>query len=138
MTRNGVEKLVEVAVAVQEQNVRFTLGVLGNSVGMLAGQAGATWALLEQTRARQQAIHALAGESVKAYAGLLYGQAPEGVAPRPDAPGLPIDDYDRLDVEELGRKLEGLRIRDVERLKAHERRTRNRHAMMERLDRALV
>jgi hypothetical protein len=49
-----------------------------------------------------------------------------------------VEDFDRLGVEELGGKLEGLCARDVERLKDHERRTRNRRAVMERLDRALV
>jgi hypothetical protein len=101
-------------LAVQEQNMRFAVGMFGNTVGMLA--------------------------AFNTHASLLYGHRPEEVAPRAGdrASRLPVDDYDRLGVEELGHRLEGLCVRDVEQLKAHEKRTRNRHSMMERLDRALV
>jgi hypothetical protein len=146
---NGFEKMadagrgpyrtfVEAAVAIQKQNARFALGMFGYPVGMLAaGQAEATRALLEHSRAQQEALNALAERSLKAY--VPHGRAPEGVASRDgSAPELPVEDYDRLDVEGLERRLEGLCVRDVERLKAHERRTRNRRTMMERMDRALV
>ena len=72
--------------------------------------------------------------------GLPHDRAPEGEASPPGGrdSGLPVDDFDRIGVEELDRELEGLCARDVERLKAHERRAGNRRAVMERLDRALV
>lgn len=128
--------LVEAAIAVQEQNVRVTMDMLG----MLTGQAGATRAFVEHSREQQEAFWALAEGSFKTCLGLPYDRAPEGETfpARDRDPGLPMEDFDRLGVEELGRKLEGLCARDVERLKDHERRTRNRRAVMERLDRALV
>lgn len=134
--RDPYRTLVEAAVAVQEQNVKVTMDVLG----MLAGQPGATRAFLEHSREQQEAFWALAEGSFKVCVGLPHDQVPEEeTSPAVGrSPELPVDDYDRLGVEELGRKLEGLCARDVERLKDHERRTRNRRAVMERLDRALV
>ncbi|HKH12057.1 MAG TPA: hypothetical protein VKA73_13030 [Rubrobacter sp.] len=131
--RDPYRTLVEAAIAVQEQNVRVTMDVFG----MLTGQAGATRAFLKHSREQQEASWALAEASSTAYVGLPHYQAPEEASPAGGSE-LPVDDYDRLGVEELGRKLEGLCVRDVERLKDHERRTRNRRAVMERLDRALV
>ena len=134
--RDPYRTLVEAAIAVQEQNVRVTMDMLG----MLTGQSGATHAFLEHSREQQEAFWALAEGSFKTCLGLPHDRASDGESSPPGGrdSGLPVDDFDRLGVEELGRKLEGLCARDVERLKDHERRTRNRHAVMERLDRALV
>lgn len=134
--RGPYRKVIEAATAVQEQNVRIAM----DTFGMLAGQAGASRALLEHSRARQEALLSLAEGSFEAYSGLFYGHVPkEEAAPAGgDVSEVPIDGYDRLGVEELGPRLEGLCVGDVERLKDYERHTRNRHAVMERLDRALV
>lgn len=134
--RDPYRTLVEAAIAVQEQNVRVTMDMLG----MLTGQAGATRAFVEHSREQQEAFWALAEGSFKACLGLPYDGVPEGETSPTGGrdPKLPVEDFDRLGVEELGRKLEGLCARDVERLKDHERRTGNRRAVMERLDRALV
>jgi hypothetical protein len=128
--------LTKAAIAVQEQNVRVTMDMLG----MLTGRPGATRAFLEHSREQQEALWALAEGSYKTCLGLPYDGTPEGEASSTGGrdSGLPVEDFDRLGVEELGRKLEGLCARDVERLKDHERRTGNRRAVMERLDRALV
>ena len=134
--RDPYRTLVEAAIAVQEQNVRVAMDMLG----MLTGQAGATRAFLEHSREQQEAFWALAEGSFKTCLGLPHDGASNGEAFPAGGrdPDLPVDDFDRLGVEELGRKLEGLCARDVERLKAHERRAGNRRAVMERLDRALV
>ncbi len=134
--RDPYRTLVEAAIAVQEQNMRVTMDMLD----MLTGQAGATRAFLEHLREQQETFWALAGGSFKTCLGLPHDQASESEASPAGGrgSGLPVDDFDRLGVEELGRKLEGLCARDVERLKDHERRTGNRRAVMERLDRALV
>lgn len=134
--RDPYRTLVEAAIAVQEQNVRVTMDMLG----MLTGQAGATRAFVEHSREQQEAFWALAERSFRSCLGLPYDRAPERETSPAGGrdPGLPVEDFDGLGVEELGRKLKGLCARDVERLKDHERRTRNRRAVMERLDRALV
>lgn len=132
--RDPYRALVEAAIAVQEQNVRVTMDMLG----MLTGQPGATRAFLEHSREQQEAFRALAEGSFKTCLGLPQDGAPEAEASATGSPGLPVEDFDRLGVEELDRKLEGLCARDVERLKDHERRAGNRRAVMERLDRALV
>ena len=145
MIRNGARRdpygaLVEAAIAVQERNVRVTMDMLG----ILTGQPGAARAFLEHSREQQEAFWALAEGSFKTCLGLPlehpHDRTPEGEASPAGGreSGLPVDDFDRIGLEELDRELEGLCARDVERLKDHERRAGNRRAVMERLDRALV
>jgi hypothetical protein len=131
--RDPYRNLVKAAIAVGEQNVRVAMDVLG----MMTGQTGAARAFVEHSREQQEAFWDLAEGSFKACVGRPpYPETASRAGGRVQE--LPVDDFDRLGVEELGRKLEGLCARDVERLKDHERRTRNRPAVMERLDRALV
>ncbi len=134
--RDPYRTLVEATIAVQERNVRVTMDMLG----MLTGQAGATRAFLEHSREQQEAFWALAEGSFKTCLGLPHDGASDGETSPAGGrdSGLPVDDFDHVGVEELGSKLEGLCARDVKRLKDHERRTGNRRAVMERLDRALV
>ena len=51
---------------------------------------------------------------------------------------LPIEDYDRLGVEEISRRLGPLDAAEVGRLRRYERRHEKRAALMERFDRSLV
>jgi hypothetical protein len=49
---------------------------------------------------------------------------------------LPIEDYDRLTVPQVLRRIERLPARDVRRIEAYERRHKNRSTLLEALDRA--
>lgn len=51
---------------------------------------------------------------------------------------LPVPDYDRLDVDEVVRRLEGLTAREVEKLEEYEKHHKNRPVLVERMDRSLV
>lgn len=129
----------ETAVGIQERNTKLALGIFECYVTMLAGQGRAARVFLEESRTRREASRATVERSFRAYAGPAYGPAPvETSAGGEVLQRLPADDYERLGVEELGRRLKGLRVRDGERLKTHERRTRNRRRVMERLDHSLV
>jgi len=131
--RDPYRNLVAAAIAVGEQNVRVAMDVFG----MMTGQTGAARAFVEHSREQQEALWDLAEGSFKACVGLPPNpQTLSRAGSRIQE--LPVDGFDRLCVEELGCRLEGLCARDVEKLKDHERRTRNRPDVMERLDRALV
>jgi hypothetical protein len=51
---------------------------------------------------------------------------------------LPVDDYNRLSVEDISRRLEKLGSGEITKLKAYEERHKNRSSLLERFDRALV
>jgi hypothetical protein len=121
---------VDGLVATQERNVEFALGLFSGSFGMLAGQA-------EANRSATLAMMELAEGSFKVYSNLFYPPVSGGGYPRAGRE-LPIEDYDRLGVEEIGHRLGNLGVREVERLRAHERLHKNRPTMLERLDRVLV
>ena len=120
-------------VTAQERNVEFALGLLSGSVGMLAGQA-------EANRSATLAMMELAEGSLKVYSGLLHAPISGRGNPRDERAGreLPIEDYDRLGVEEIGHRLGELGVREVEQLRAHERLHKIRSTRLERLVRALV
>ena len=88
---------------------------------------------------------AMVGESVRMCFAL--SRAPFSYAPAdPLGPGgngeqdpdLPVPDYDRLDVDEVVRRLEGLTASEVEKLEEYEKHHKNRPVLVERMDRSLV
>lgn len=52
--------------------------------------------------------------------------------------GLPIENYDRLTVEEITDRLSELDAGEVEELKAYEKSNKNRATLVERFDRSLI
>lgn len=118
------ESLLGTGVALQQQV----------ALGVLTAQAGTLRLLLGQYRAQQEAWASLAGMAFGARTG--HGGVEEKETS--GATGLPIGDYERLDAGELEHRLEGLTAGEVQKLRAHERRTMNRKSMMECMDRALV
>ena len=101
--------------AIQKQNMLLALGWIEDSFIMFEKQAEINLRLLgimtEQARRQQETT---------------------------DRDVLPIEDYDRLSVEEICPRLEQLDAREVEDLRAYEQRHKNRGLLLERLDRALV
>ena len=113
-----------VGAAMQEENARVAVGVLSAQLE----------AFRSLSRLQHEALASLAGGAFDAAHGPVPGRGPSGG----DSPGLPIEDYGRLDTGELESRLKGLSLGEVHKLRAHERRTRNRRPMMECMDRALV
>lgn len=141
-TGRSYRSLMEGVAAAQARNMEFVLGWIGGSVKMLGSQAEIGLRMMEtvaeQTRKQQEVSRALVEGAVKTFAGL--SQAPlvhEAGADR-NGRSLPIDDYDRLSVGEISSRLGRLTAREVEELKAYEKRHKNRVTLLERLDRALV
>lgn len=107
------------------------------------------WGWIEQSQKQQEAFQALAEESFRFYTGLFYTAVPSPPSVSPDVspdvsrnggeePELPIEDYDRLTVEEVVGNLGELNAVEVKQVKAHERQHKNRATLIERLDRSLV
>ena len=51
---------------------------------------------------------------------------------------MPVEDYDRLSIEEISRRLKKLSSDEIMKLKAYEEGHKNRASLLERFDRALV
>ncbi|MBV9455757.1 MAG: hypothetical protein JOZ19_16835 [Rubrobacter sp.] len=64
-------------------------------------------------------------------------QTPAGPESRATAAALPIEDYDRLNVETVGRRLVGLRAEELERLRDYEAENKNRRRLMARIERRI-
>ncbi|HEX2728440.1 MAG TPA: hypothetical protein VHM16_01725 [Rubrobacteraceae bacterium] len=139
------EAFLDAVAAGQAQNVKLALGWIGGSVEMLKTQAEINLRVLEavteQSRRQQEVSRTLVSESVKTFVDLSYlPHAAEPVA-EPETEGngsLPIEDFDRLSVEEIIRRLRELDAREVEEIKTYEKRHKNRAVILERLDRTLV
>lgn len=133
----------------QDRNVEFVLGTIDGSAEIVKLQAdlGARMAktFVRQTAEQQRTFNVLAGMPAGICAELLRAPAPVGVAGRRssagngagDASDLPIEDYDRLSVEEVGQRLAELDASELEDLMDYERRHKNRTSMLERFERAL-
>ena len=69
----------------------------------------------------------------------VSGADPRGAAENEgEGQDLPVADYDRLDIEEVVRRLEGLTAREVKKLEEYEKHHKNRSVLVERMDRSLV
>lgn len=153
-TLGSWEAVTDAAARQQEQLARLALGWTEESIEMLKGQAEANLRLAETLREQYEkqaeALEILTRESTGAWVDLLFAPvsgsgkatgASEGSArreAREDGRRLPVEDYDRLSIEEIRRRLEGLTAEEVRELKTYERAHKNRDSLMERFDRALA
>ena len=141
--------LMDTTVALQERNVWFALGIIDGSLGELRQQAESNQTTSRGLpEGRQSALQTLVGGPVNTYMGLLFApfhHVPEG--PRYIGPegfdggansSLPIDNYDKLTLEDVSEKLGDLSGQEVRAVRSYERRHKNRGELLERLDRALV
>ncbi len=164
MAREATEKLIRTAgdsykmvvdhaLAMQERNVGFARGVIEGSAREARSQAESTRVmaldLFERTEKQREAFRGLIRESVDTYLDLLYApfsyykqglQIIEGEAN--GAPGsngvvLPIPNYDKLNVGEVSKRLDGLSAEELRRVRDYERRHKNRESVIEQLDRKL-
>lgn len=153
-TLGSWEAVADAVARQQEWAARFALGWTEESIGMLKGQAEANLRLAEtlreQSEKQAEALQILMRESTVAWVDLLFASvlgsgeaagASEGSArreAREDGRRLPVEDYDRLSVEEISRRLEGLTADEVRELKTYERAHKKRASLLEQFDSALV
>jgi hypothetical protein len=48
---------------------------------------------------------------------------------------LPISNYDELTVDEVSKKLEGLSVEEIEKVRVYEKQHKNRETLLEQIDR---
>lgn len=134
-TSNGAERMARTTlesyrsfvasfVALQDQNMKLA--------------RYSTEVLLSQAEKQREAWQAMVEDSFKIYTGLYGPVLPPQNGAGDRGSDLPIEDYDRLTVKEVIDRLDGLSAVEVEKLKAYEKKNKNRHTLMERFDRSLV
>ena len=136
-TLKSYEAFMNTLAAVQKQNMMLGVGWIEGSFRMLQMQAEFNMRtaemMVEQARRQQGASRSL----VEGSAG-VFDEIPRVASTDGGERSLLVEEYDRLNVEEISTRLEKLDAREVEELRDHEWRHKNRGPVLERLDRALV
>jgi hypothetical protein len=87
-------------------------------------------------RGREREVAArIVNKQRAAYGETRDARAKDRAGMSPDR-GLPIDDYDRLTVDGIWRRLRTLEPAEIRRVRSYERRHKNRSTLLEALDRA--
>src|SRR5918997_4837263 len=117
-TRDSFGAVLDHAVGLQERNVRFAQGLVDGSIKELRSQVESNQAmtqeLVERAEKQREAFQTLLEESVDAYVDLLYTpfayyrQGLRLLEGEMTGGGLPIPNYDELNVEEVKGLLDGL------------------------------
>ena len=146
-TGDSYKTVLDHTVALQERNVRFWQGTLDGVVREIREQAESNRALtrelVERAEGQRGVVQTLIGESVDAYMDLVYApfayyrQGLRLVESGVNGGGFPIAGYDELNVAEISERLEGLTAAQIREVREYEKRNKDRHTLIEQLDRKL-
>ena len=152
-TADSYKTVVDHAVGLQERNLRFFRGVLENFAGEVRQQAEAnralTQELVERAEKQRDAFQTVVEETLDAYWDLAFAplsyyregveQVGQQVVARVSdiTTGLPIANYDELNVGEVAEKLDGLSVEDLRKVRAYEKGNKNRDTLVEQIDRKI-
>jgi hypothetical protein len=146
-TGDSYKTVIDHVVGLQERNVRFAQGLVGDSIKELRSQVESnramTQELVERAEKQREAFQSLIEESVDAYVDLLYTpfayyrQGLRLVESEVTGGGFPIPNYDELNVEEVKGMLEGLTAAQLREVRDYEKRNKNRETLIEQFDRKL-
>ncbi len=147
-TGDSYKTVVDHTVALQERNVRFWQGTLDGVVREIREQAESnralTQELVERAEGQRDVVQTLIGESVDAYMDLVYApfayyrQGLRLVESGVNGGGLPIANYDELNVAEISERLEDLTAAQIREVREYEKRNKDRDTLIEQLDRKLT
>jgi len=146
-TGDSYKTVMDHTIGLGERNVRFAQSVTDGYIKELRHQAEAnralTHELVEHAEGQRGAFQAVAEESLDAYMDFLYAPLSyykEGlrlVEKEIPSDGLPISNYDSLNVEEISKKIDGLSAAEVRELRNYEKLNKNRETLIEQFDRKL-
>jgi hypothetical protein len=146
-TGDSYKTVLDHTVALQERNVRFWQGTLDGVVREIREQAESNRALtrelVERAEGQRGVVQTLIGESVDAYMDLVYApfayyrQGLRLVESGVNGGGFPIAGYDELNVAEISERLEDLTAAQIREVREYEKRNKDRHTLIEQLDRKL-
>lgn len=146
-TGSSYKTVVDHLVSLQERNVKFAQVLVNGGTREVRRQAESNRVLarefVEKAEQQREAVQALVEESVDAYMDLLYAplayykQGLRLVESEVTQGGFPIRDYDELNVEEVGKRLDGLTAQELQEVREYEKNNKNRETVIGQIDRKL-
>ena len=151
-TRGSYKTGLDYATAQQERNIRFFQGMVNSSVSEVRRQAESnrqmTQQLVEKAEAQRDAFQTLVEESVDAYMDLSYAPlsyyrqglrlvVSETGESQSQNGGLPISNYDELNVADISKQLDNLSADEIQRVRDYEKQHKNRETLIEQFNRKL-
>ncbi|MBA3425824.1 MAG: hypothetical protein H0U04_15070 [Rubrobacter sp.] len=146
-TGDSYKTVLDFAVSIGERNVRFAQGVTDSYIKELRHQAEAnralTHELVERAEGQRGAFQAVVNETLDAYMDFLYtplSYYKEGlrlVEREATGGGLPIANYDELNVDEVSKRLDGLSAAEIRELRIYEKQNKSRETLIDQFDRKL-
>lgn len=150
-TADSYKAVVDHTVGLQERNVRYVRGVFEGWAGEVRHQVEANRAmtreLVERAEEQRGAFQTVVKESMNSYWNFAFApfayyregieQAAQ-VTPVSDiSTGLPIANYDELNVNEVSQKLDDLSVEDLKKVRAYEKGNKDRDTLVEQIDRKI-
>ncbi len=146
-TGDSFKVAVDHAVALQERNTKFAQTIFESGTRKIRQQAESNRAMAQELieRAEQQraAFQTVIEESVDAYMDLVlapltyYKQGLHLVESEVTEGGFPIQNYDELNVEEVGKQLDGLSAQELREVRKYEKSNKDRETVITQIDRKL-
>ena len=146
-TGDSYKTVIDHVVALQERNTKFVQEAFDGTAQEIRRQAESNWAvtqeLVERAEKQRDAFQTLFEESVDAYMDLVYApfayyrQGPPLIEAEVSRGGLPIPNYDELNVEEVTKVLDGLAAAELREVREYEKRNYRRATPIDPLDRKL-
>ncbi|MBA2343898.1 MAG: hypothetical protein H0V83_02275 [Rubrobacter sp.] len=146
-TAKAYKTVFDHAVAAGERNVRFAQGVTDNYIKELRHQAEAnrslTYEMVERAEGQRSTFQAVANETLDAYMDFLYAPLSyykEGlrlVEKEVPVGGLPLANYDEMNMDEISKETNDLSAAEIRELRAYEKQSKNRETLIEQFDRKL-
>lgn len=151
-TGDSFEAVIDHTVAMQERNAKFAQSVLDGTAREIRQQAESNRQVVAEfvDRAEKQrgAFQTLVEESVDAYTDFLFAPlsyykqglrvVENEISGNGGFPGaFPIQNYDELNVEEIGKRVDKLSAEEIRTIHDYERRHKNRETVITQIDRKL-
>lgn len=146
-TGDSFKVAVDHTVALQERNLRFFQEILDSGTREIRHQAESNRVvareLVERAEQQREAFQTVVGESVDAYMDLVfaplayYKQGLRLVESEVTEGGFPISNYDDLNVEEVGKRLDNLSAQELRQVRQYEKSHKNRETVIAQIDRKL-
>ena len=135
------------ATSIRERNTKFARTMLESGTREIRQQAEGNRALAQdmvgRTEKQREAFQTLVEESLDAYMDLVsaplsyYKQGLQLVESEVTEGGFPIRNYDDLNVEEVGKELDGLSAQELREVRQYEKSNKSRETVISQIDRKL-
>ncbi len=150
-TADSYKVVLDHMIGLQDRNVQYVRGLFEGFASEVRHQVNAnrviTRELVERAEEQRDTLRAVVEEPLHAYWNLAFTplsyykegiEQAERVTPVSDInTGLPIANYDELNVGEISQKIDNLSVEDLRKVRAYEKGHKNRDTLVEQIDRKI-